>query len=614
MALQVWLPLRGDIHNQGLYPLDFTNTNATVAQDGCLGPCYSFTATTGTGIYCSTAAYQNFLNECIDNHSFSLCCFFKTTETSRATPPISITYGVRIFVGTANTLSLYNTARTVTVTSSENTADGKWHHVCGTYNAESGDMKLYIDGILKATNTYTAGYKYVHTWNNAFYIGRNPNDSQANASYFYQGSVNDVRFYDHELSAKEVKEISKGLVQHFKLDETYGMTNLFAGKTFNVYNNYGTGMTCVQEDTGETYMGQPVRRFTYTIVNSSCASGFKSGYGSRGVYVGQCYFGASGTSIPFVYWIYYRPQTNGLTAGGTASKIGGWSLIPSEYVGDGWYRVGQYRTGNSSTARTSDNVFTSLNWPYAGIGSSCTIDFTVAGYLISGTTEIPENFVEGNSVVHDCSGFGNDGTVYGTLKPVNDSAKYCGSTYIGTNNAVVAGRGGMVRHAITVAIWAYMSSWSSYNGRLASCTEGGGWNFEPSSSKMNFAMGTGVSSNTYKSALSTRTLASLGSGWHHFAGTYDGFTTKIYIDGVLEGTNAAYTEHTPIYYANNAVFVGAEAASSQVNPTGSYFNGNLSDFRIYGTALSAEDILELYHTPASIDNHGNFYCGEIKEV
>ena len=89
--------------------------------------------------------------------------------------------------------------------------------------------------------------------------------------------------------------------------------------------------------------------------------------------------------------------------------------------------------------------------------------------------------------------------------------------------------------------------------------------------------------NTYKSALSTRTLASLGSGWHHFAGTYDGFTTKIYIDGVLEGTNAAYTEHTPIYYANNAVFVGAEAASSQVNPTGSYFNGNLSDFRIYGT-------------------------------
>lgn len=130
---------------------------------------------------------------------------------------------------------------------------------------------------------------------------------------------------------------------------------------------------------------------------------------------------------------------------------------------------------------------------------------------------------------------------------------------------------------------------------------------------MNFAMGTGTSSNTYKSASGGTVLSTL-SGWHHFAGTYDGFKTKIYIDGVLEGTNNAYTTKTPIYYSSsNGIFVGAEAGTNETTPVGQYFNNPISDVRIYGRALSADDILELFHTRASIDNNGNFYCGELKE-
>ena len=115
---------------------------------------------------------------------------------------------------------------------------------------------------------------------------------------------------------------------------------------------------------------------------------------------------------------------------------------------------------------------------------------------------------------------------------------------------------------------------------------------------MNFACGTGTSSNTYKSVVSTISLASLSQGWHMFTGTYDGKTTKIYIDGIFEQKNDAYTTKTPLYYVNNSIFLGAEAQSGENNPTSPYFKGRMADVRIYGTALSEDDIRDLYQTKA----------------
>ena len=222
-----------------------------------------------------------------------------------------------------------------------------------------------------------------------------------------------------------------------------------------------------------------------------------------------------------------------------------------------------------------------------------------------------------NELSYDVSGYGNHGVPVGTFRTTPSPRYNSGLTFV-PNSYIRAFRGGMVKDAITVSCWAYMDDWGSYAGRMLSCTEGGGWNFEPygsgTSKVMNFACGTGESSNTYKSVTSTTKLTNLSSGWHHWVGTYDGFNTKIYLDGVLENTTAAYTTKTPLFYnASNIIFIGAEAGSNATTPAGSYFDGRMSDVRIYATALSADDVKELYDTVAIIDNGYNQYCYEFNE-
>lgn len=277
------------------------------------------------------------------------------------------------------------------------------------------------------------------------------------------------------------------------------------------------------------------------------------------------------------------------------------------------------------TENKEDGIYTSFYCSNVALNQPISIDFCCP-HLIEGYDYIVEEdgyLYDSKSITeYDMSGNGYTGTINGNLEKSKDSARYDGS-YIFTNSQyITCPAGAKVKDELTVNIWAYMDSWSQYTAssmRLVSCTESGGWNFEPgsgtSAGKIVFVVGTGASSNTYKSAPSTTALASLSSGWHMFTGTYDGLSTKLYIDGTLEGTNNAYTSKTSIYYnSTNTIFVGAEAQGNTTPLSTNKFSGKLSDFRIYGTALSNEDILELYKTSATIDNNGNIYTGEYIEV
>jgi hypothetical protein len=82
-------------------------------------------------------------------------------------------------------------------------ADGKFHHVAGTYDSAVGELKLYVDGLLRATNTSPAVIPIgtlINLSTHPVNIGR---DSK-NTTRLFTGKIDDVRIYNQALTGAEV--------------------------------------------------------------------------------------------------------------------------------------------------------------------------------------------------------------------------------------------------------------------------------------------------------------------------------------------------------------------------------------------------------------------------
>jgi hypothetical protein len=86
-----------------------------------------------------------------------------------------------------------------------------------------------------------------------------------------------------------------------------------------------------------------------------------------------------------------------------------------------------------------------------------------------------------------------------------------------------------------------------------------------------------------------RPAASVCDGqWHHLAGTYDGNTMSLYVDGALAGSTSA---SGAITQSTRPLYLGAELRD---NADSGFLNGQLDEVEIFNVALSGNQIAAIY--------------------
>ena len=575
MALQVWLPLNGNLNNQGVENPTITNSGATVDSSGKLGKCYSF----------GGSAYIKGSYNLSKTQSFACWVYF----------PNSVPAGKHLFDARSGDSTGYqpmyinsdkvqigggNTYVYISYKFAANT----WYHICTTFDETQGS--LYVNGSLIGT---AATPSVTTTGSCNFTLC-----SRLNQANYCTAKMNDVRIYNHCLSPKEVKEISKGLVLHYPMNNC----NIEANNLLNNASSYreGTPYNCTTTSADDYF-------HTNMYYNNDSLGGQTVTFSvSTNKQIAPSHGGSSSTHDKVGFWLYLKKTAYSSPDGSYDTPI---NLNSSN---NNFKSLGNNRYSWTYTIPSGYKGVMIRTNLYSNNGSSVSADFWdfQLEFGSKASPFSPNNWT--SATVYDCSGFGYNGTVTSTTAPIldSDSPRYSGSFNFNGNKYITVGDQAKITDGISVCWWGKMSNWTNY-GRAVSVTESGGWNFEPNNGKMYFPLFT---NEQYYGAIDSVSLTSLSSGWHHWVGTYDKNSVKLYRDGSLVGTTNTNT-NTPIGYNTNYMFIGAESAETSCS--GPYFDGSISDFRIYSTALSAEDVKELYNTSAIICDNGTVMAYSLEE-
>lgn len=574
MSLQVWLPLNGNLNNQGLS--EVTAAGGVVNNEGILGKCYA----------CASSNYISIQNTITDKYDFSFSFWMKVPNSL-----ISVNDWGQMFSFRALNTNDSSAEATMVISwapyeAIKIYADGnheniwlspgkefnydKWCHYTITHSGDNSSttIKIYTDGILRGT--FNNSHRLVLRRGDIL-LGPGINSSYG-PIYF-----NDFRLYSHCLSAKEVKEISRGLICHYKLDNNgFGNPNLITtmstGGNTTLNGKYGLNADFSQNtDTYGYFNVSPALELDSTYTLSFDVSNFPSGsawnfslWNNSNYYIGDI-------TKDGHYTYTFVPSESKLPSGYSLTTFlfdDGSRTNPAGMVYFTNFKIEKGSIATPWCPHASDNLYTSLDLDSA--------------------------------IEPDCSGLSNNGTKIGSLSsstsPASIRYESCydfdgntGSIQI-PNLATLTPSG-----EFTMNCWIYHDdTWSS---KEYETIFGGPSGFEleakyqSTNTPVLCAWGWGKGTAPYE--LNT---------WNMITMTRNASETKFYINGELKISGSAGTIPSGNY------FIGAWNTSSQQN-----YKGRISDFRLYSNVLSVEDIKELYNTSASVDKNGNMYAYEFKE-
>lgn len=593
MSLQVWLPLNGDLHNQGLMPITFSTTTANWNAAGKIGQAFS-------------TLNSNVIGTCpnlngITTFSLTFWCFPKTNSSITTNWCNIIALGSKSADNSTSAEFRFESSygNTYILSHHNNTGEpigggtgslvserDKWYHVAVVANNESHTIRYYVNGVQLTTSSF------LKTHNGGHLDGT---IKLANENIDPDCLLNDVRIYDHALSAKEVEEIAKGLVLHYKLDNNYTANeNLMP-------NHLEMGLGSANPSTGTWRLAGSSSMTKSRVQILDSPEGPCYGFQNEGIQTpndGSCYgidsFPLEGNSIYTIsMWARIIDGTEGYAGYNiynSTDKGGSHSSIQKNYRvtqlpsnGD-WIKCWYTFITNSSNTR---NIYIGI---VTGETSVTTQMCCVHIEKVDATTY---------TTIYDCSGYNNNGQIVGTLTVTADTPKYeVSNVFDGNTSCIKFPFNTIVPHNIfTFNLWFKKDA---LGAKSYETLVGGLSGFE-----MDTRSGAATTLSLYMASKRGGNVFSPFSfgQWYMVTMVRDGTNELYYVNGELIKTITAQSMPTGQYW------LGAWASN-----TGQNYYGKMSDFRIYITPLTGAQIKELYNTSMSIDNKGNIHAREVVEI
>lgn len=242
MSLKIWLPLTGSLENKGCgnYPLTMHRGSLIYHNEGKIGKCFY-----ANGV--NTIQIQNIIPDLYNISGYSLCAWFyiesnNTTHSGSAIISAGNWNNEVLNLALSDWSTDHYTRLRISGTNwgrtyAYNFVKNKWYHV--VICSDQNKTYAYVDGLLIGDTA--ASFLPSNISGNNIDIG--------GATYYagmqFFGRINDVRIYDHCLSPLEIKQISQGLVLHYKFDNVLNLIQNGCGEDGS--KNWGTVKNISQE-------------------------------------------------------------------------------------------------------------------------------------------------------------------------------------------------------------------------------------------------------------------------------------------------------------------------------------------------------------------------------
>ena len=559
MSLKIWLPLNGNIENQGLADVIITNNGATVDNNGKIGKCYSFnggTITAPAPKITNKITVAAWIKAPDNNSGWRRVCGMQSAAISwQSASALLMLNGTNLYFSISNGSTCTSGGCVFNIGDSSN-----WFHACGTYDGTTA--RLYVNGVLKKECAIATTIENTPIWLGGTSAGER-----------FTGKLNDFRLYDHCLSPKEVKEISKGLVLHYPLND--------AACSKNLASNTDWERTSNTEYMQILYSYQDAGTGEYTF---SCEMKVAAGtpnvciYSTNGGYTSKYTYSVSD--------IYTNGVLNGKLSQQWQKVVCKLTFTVSEEDSTVMPHISTYYTYGSGAIVSVRNPKLEKGWNPNPIYTNSLYD-----------------------TVYDCSGYQNNGTISGALSCSADSPRY--KTCVQTSSSGKIQKDIILPSAIThytISVWCKITDpnaaanlWTKHSNRSKGIIQGpdGGWiysyNGEGLITRTSFLTTSGTITQTYPGFGQNYK----DGNWHMYTIVGNGNINTCYLDGVMTGCSTL--SNFVSYNINGQLNIGFTEECL------------VSDYRLYATALSEEDIKELYNTSAYVLDNGTLLTYNLEE-